>query len=379
MESEQDRMKFLAASLLLGFLTTFIGTPYARKYLLSSGIYGVDQQKKEKPKLATSGGISVVFGFIVSLTTYLGLVSFSNAPSSNITLILAALSSVCIITLIGLVDDIHINLEKYIQDELDIEEFELDLTDEKDPETPFARIWEKITVFEEDTNDSEVHREGLKQNLKMLFVLPAALPLIAVGAGSSTMHLPVIGTMEWGIIYPLLLLPVGLLFVSNVVNMLAGTNGLSAAMSLVASFYLGLFAYLNGEVAAMLIAWSLTASLLAFIYYNFYPASILPGDSLTYLCGAALFAAMVIGNMEKFGVFLFIPWIVEFLLKLRSGFQAHSWGILQEDGTLKPQHEKIYSLTHPLMKRGLNERQITLMLVAVEILIGALGIIMFTL
>lgn len=372
-------MKFLAASLLLGFLTTFIGTPYARKYLLSSGIYGIDQQKKEKPKLATSGGISVVFGFIVSLTTYLGLVSFSNAPSSNITLILAALSSVCIITLIGLVDDIHINLEKYIQDELEIEEFELDLADGKNPETPFARIWEKVTVFEQDTNDSEVHREGLKQNLKMLFVLPAALPLIAVGAGSSTMHLPVIGTMEWGIIYPLLLLPVGLLFVSNVVNMLAGTNGLSAAMSLVASFYLGLFAYLNGEVAAMLIAWSLTASLLAFIYYNFYPASILPGDSLTYLCGAALFAAMVIGNMEKFGVFLFIPWITEFLLKLRSGFQAHSWGILQEDGTLKPQHEKVYSLTHPLMNRGLNERQITLTLVGLEITIGALGILLFTL
>lgn len=372
-------MKFLGASLLLGFLTTLIGTPYARKYLLSSGIYGIDQQKKEKPKLATSGGISVVFGFIVSLTTYLGLISFLGAPSSNITLILAALSSVCIITLIGLIDDIHINIEKYVQEELEIEEFELDLKDKKDVKAPSAKIWEKITVFKEETNDNEVHREGLQQNLKMLFVLPAALPLIAVGAGSSVMHFPVVGTIEWGILYPLLLLPVGLLFVSNVVNMLAGTNGLSAGMSLVASFYLGLFAYINGEVTAMLIAWSLTASLLAFIYYNFCPASILPGDSLTYLCGATLFAAIVIGNMEKFGVFLFTPWIVEFLLKLRSGFQAHSWGIIQEDGSLRPQHEKIYSLTHPLMDRDLNEKQITLTLVAVEIVIGAVSVLLFTL
>ncbi|WP_414837751.1 hypothetical protein ACK3SF_05790 [Candidatus Nanosalina sp. VS9-1] len=371
-------MIFLAVSLALGFLTTFVGTPYARKYLLSSGIYGVDQQKKEKPKLATSGGISVVFGFIVSLTVYLGLISFSSAPASNITLILAALSSVCIITLIGLVDDIHINIEKYVQDELEIEEFELDLSNEKESKTPFAKIWERITVFEENEREQEVHREGLKQNLKMLFVLPAALPLISVGAGSSVMTLPVIGTIEWGILYPLLLLPVGLLFVSNVVNMLAGTNGLSGGMSLVASFYLGLFAYLNGETAAMLIAWSLTASLLAFMYYNFYPASILPGDSLTYLCGAALFAAMVIGNMEKFGVFLFIPWITEFLLKLRSGFQAHSWGILQDDGSLRPQHEKIYSLTHPLMNKGLNEKQITVALMSAEIVIGAVGILLFS-
>ncbi len=374
-------MIFLLLSLALGFLVTFAGTPYARKYLLDSGIYGVDQQKKEKPKIPTSGGISVVFGFLVATTFYLGLNSFFTAPGVEVSLILAALSSVCIITLIGLVDDIHINITKLIQDETDLDSDEIDL---ELPETRDSPL-EKLTVllswdlFSEKDDSGDVHRAGLRQNLKMLFVLPAAFPLIAVGAGSWSMTVPVLEmTINWGILYPLLLLPIGLLFVSNIVNMLAGTNGLAAGMSLVASFSLGTFAIMNGETEAALIAWSISAPLAAFLYFNFYPASILPGDSLTYLCGAAMFSAMVVGNMEKFGVFIFTPWIMEFFLKLRSGFDAHSWGIIQEDGSLESQHDKIYSLTHVFMRRGFTERQITVSLITVEALICITGLLLFT-
>ena len=345
---------YLLASILAGFITTFIGTPLARKYLLSSGIYGIDQQKKQKPRLPTSGGLVVFFGFMVSITLYLGLISFAKAPPANIPLLLAALSSVSIIALIGLIDDIHINFESYIEEKYDIK------------------------LEKEDSKESEpVQREGLPQIPKMLFVLPAVLPLMAVKAGSWTMAFPVIGTVNWGIIYPLVLLPLGLLFVSNVVNMLAGTNGLSTGMSLIASLGLGAMAVITGSVEAQVIAFGLAASLAGFMYYNKYPASILPGDSLTYLAGAGLFSAIVIGNMEKFAVFIFAPWILEFFLKFRSRFQAHSWGLIQEDGSLKPQYEKNYSLTHPLMRRGLDERQITFSLMAFEAVICVVGLLIF--
>ncbi|MFB6203989.1 MAG: hypothetical protein ABEK01_05855 [Candidatus Nanohaloarchaea archaeon] len=371
-------MIYLTVSLALGFLTTLIGTPYARKYLLLSKIYGKDQQKPGKPRLPTSGGVAVLFGFVVSVSTYLGLVSFLGSGSARLELILASLSSVTIISIIGLIDDIHINVEGLVREETG-EDIEVDLG-ASEIETPTDRLWDAFTsaVSRGDVEESaEVHREGLSQLPKMLFVLPAAFPLIAVGAGSWSMSFPVVGAVHWGIFYPLFLLPVGLLFVSNVINMLAGTNGLSAGMSFVASTALGVFASLNGRSEAALIAFSISVSLLAFLRYNRYPASILPGDSLTYLSGAAIFSAIVIGNMEKFGVFIFLPWIAEFFLKLRSGFSASSWGILQDDGSLKPQHEKTYSLTHPLMRRGLTERQVTLVLTGTETLICVVGILLF--
>lgn len=372
-------MIWLATSLFLGFLTVLIGTPYAKRYLLSSGIFGVDQQKKDKPNVATSGGTAVLFGFLVSVTSYLGFASFFEVTNLVVNEVLAALSSVVIITLIGFIDDIHVNLNVIIEEELDIksDEFSLDIHKELETEAPYQNIVGRFTSSENKKNSQAMIREGLGQVPKMLFVLPAALPLIAVGAGSWTMYFPFVGSINWGLLYPLVLLPVGLLFVSNVVNMLAGTNGLSSAMSFVASTTLGIFASLNGNTGAALIAFSLSAALLAFLKYNMYPASVLPGDSLTYLCGAALFSAIVIGDMEKFGVLVFSPWIAEFFLKARSGFNAHSWGTLQEDGTLRPQHDKNYSLTHPLMRRGLTEPQITWALTGIETLICVTALILF--
>jgi len=356
-------MELLLVSVLLGFLTALLGGPYARKFLLDSGIYGIDQQKEGKPKVATSGGLLVLFGFIVATTSFLGFTQFLSGTSVNVSLILASLSSVTIIALIGLVDDIHIRKESI-----------------ETGETPTEKLWNKLTGKLGDGIEEEhesIDREGIGQLPKMLFVLPAAFPLIAVGAGSWSMTFPLLGQVNWGIVYPLVLLPLGLMFVSNVVNMLAGTNGLSAGLSAVTGAGLGLFALMNGETEAALIALGLAASMTGFLRYNWYPASLLPGDSLTYLSGAALFSAMVIGNMEKFGVFIFAPYFLEFFLKLRSGFNAHSWGKL-ENGKLVPQHQKNYSLTHLPMRRGMSEKQVTVSIILLQVAVVLLGLLLFS-
>ena len=358
----------LALTLLAGFISVYVATPYAKKYLLASGIYGIDQQKKDKPKLPTSGGIPVLFGFIFSITLYMALTAITGTQV-NLTLLLAALSSANIIALIGLIDDIHIDLEEIIRDETGDQKFELELKQKVgEIDTPHRAIHEKISVITGNQETSEdIHRTGLGQKTKMLIVLPALLPLIAVGAGSWTMNIPIINyTINWGIIYPLILMPGGFLFVSNIVNMLAGTNGLSTSLTLITSTSIGTFALINGRTEAAVIALSLAATTLAFLKYNKYPATVLPGDSYTYLAGAALFSAIVIGNIELFGVSVFLIYLTEFILKARSRFNAHSWGRLQQNGTLKTQHNKIYSLTHPLMNRGFTEKQITQVLAGTQ-------------
>jgi len=334
-------------SLITGLVATLLLTPYARSYLGKSGIYGVDQQKEDRPKVVTSGGLAVLGGFLFSVTLMLGLTGLLDFYVVEPRLILAGLCSTLIISLIGFIDDIHIGQG------------------------------EKIEVASAPGDDM-IHREGLGKIVKMSMVLPAALPLIAVGAGSRTMALPLIGTINWGLLYPLLLLPIGLLFVSNVVNMLEGMNGLGASLSMITAFSLGVFSLINGQIGASILAFALGGSLLGFLRYNFYPASILPGDSLTYLCGAVMFSVIVIGNIEKFAIPLFTLYFIEFFLKAKSGFEAHSWGHLNENGTLMPQHEKTYSLTHPLMRRGFTEPGITVILSVVQLVICLVALAFFT-
>ncbi len=315
-------------SILIGALVTLAITPFSKDYLKASNIVGIDQQKIDRPEIVTSGGIVVLFGFLTAVTLYIGLNSLFNVYGIRIDYILAALCSVLIITLIGFIDDLKV-----------------------------------------DRSNSIMKREGLGQIIKMLSVLPAALPLIAIGAGSWTMNIPLIGQVYWGYIYPLFWLPIGMLFVSNVVNMLAGMNGLAASLSAITSLFLGMFAWSNGYIEASVISFSLFGCLIVFLGYNWYPASFLPGDSLTYLSGAVMFSAIVLGNMEKFGILVFSIWIIEFFLKARGRFNVHSWGHLKEDGSLHSQYDKIYSLTHILMKRGYNERQITLILSGAQFLV----------
>jgi hypothetical protein len=59
-----------------------------------------------------------------------------------------------------------------------------------------------------------------------LFPIIAALPLMAIAAGETTMFIPFFGIINLGIIYSLIVIPIGVTGASNAFNMLAGFNGL---------------------------------------------------------------------------------------------------------------------------------------------------------
>lgn len=335
-------MLYLALSAFVGFMVVLLLTPTVMDFLWLSGIRGIDQQKPERPQVPTSGGVAVLFGFLLSLTLFIGFETFLGASMMANDLLLAALSSVLTIALIGLIDDIHVRAE------------EREVKQESQLSVGFSKWW-----------------------IKPLLVVPAALPLMVVKAGHSAMVVPFVGLVEFGVVYPLVLVPVAVVAVSNATNMLAGQNGLEASMGAVALFSVGLFAYLNGSMEGAVVAFSMAGPLLGFLYYNKYPSDVLPGDSLTYGVGAAFIATTVIANVERFAIVVFLPWIVEALLKLRSRFQASSLGELREDGTLAPKHDGAYSLSHLLMRRGMTERQIVYVLVLLETIICVAAFSMF--
>jgi UDP-N-acetylglucosamine--dolichyl-phosphate N-acetylglucosaminephosphotransferase len=109
--------------------------------------------------------------------------------------------------------------------------------------------------------------------------------------------------------------------------------------------------------------------LIGFIRYNSYPARILPGDSLTYLLGSVVAAGVIVGNMERSGIIVMLPFIIEFFLKLRVKFKATSIGKLRKDGKLdSPYGRKMYSWTHILMNlRPLTEKHVTILLILIQL------------
>lgn len=325
-------------SIIISATVTFFITPYFIRFLRDAGIVGFDLQKKNRPKVTTSGGICVAFGVLAGLLSYIGLQTFIYGLDVWLFPLLAVTSSVLIVMFVGFLDDLNVKL------------------------------------YTENTKEGRDIRIGLPQWLKPLLTLPAAIPLMAISAGTTSMIVPFFGKVDFGIIYPLLLIPLGVIGASNAVNMLAGFNGLETGMGSVYFLGLGIFALLNGRNTGAVIFLITFAALVGFIRYNWYPARILPGDSLTYLLGALVASGVIIGNMEKAGIIIMLPFIIEFILKLRVKFKASCLGKLREDGKLDPLYgKKIYSWTHLIMNlRPMTEKQVTTILILVQALFTVL-------
>lgn len=328
-------MGLLIICMLISFLTTYFITPATMKYLKLAGVVGIDHHKRNKPVLPSSGGLCVASGVLAGLLTYIGLNTFLYHSFSTTIYFLAAISTILIVMLVGLIDDLNVKLRKKM-----------------------IKGWKE--------------RVGIPQWVKPLLTLPAAVPLMVIAAGNTTMSIPFFGSVNFGILYPLILVPIGVVGASNVVNLLGGFNGSEAGMGLVYTLSLGIYGLLHQSLGSVVLLFTFS-SLLGFIKYNWYPAKILPGDSLTYLLGSIVATSVIIGNMEKAGVIVLIPFIIEFFLKLRSKFKASCLGKLEKDGKLKaPYGKKVYSLTHLIMCLGkFSEKEITYILILMEVVVCA--------
>jgi len=327
-------MWILLGSFIISFLVCLFSTKLLIPFFKRNDIIALDLHKKRKPKIANSGGIPISLSLMFGLMFFIAVQTFIFNITSQMVYLFASILTILLITIIGFFDDL--NRSEVVLGKRKI-------------------------------------RRGLKRWQKPIFTVPAAIPLVVVSAGVTTMSIPFIGSVNFGILYPLLLIPIGVVGAANAINLLGGFNGLEAGMGVVYCSFLGVFAFMHNEIVSAAIFLSTVGALLAFLKYNWFPAKVLSGDSLTYCLGAVVASGVIIGNMEKAGMIIMIPFFIELFLKLRSRLTASCLGKLRKNGKLDAPYEKIYSLTHVVMKSGkFTEKQISIILILSQIIFGLL-------
>ncbi len=310
------------------FLVTGFVMPKLIARLKQQGLSGRDMNKPKKPEVAEMGGIGVFFGFVSAIMLALFLYSYLGVfLDVNLTAILAASSTIVIIGFIGLVDDLL--------------------------------GW----------------KSGIKQWQKTLLPIVAALPLMVLpeSIGFTEMVIPFIGPVKFGIFYSLLIVPIAVTGASNAVNMLAGFNGLEAGIgSIIAATFIAVALFKadpTRTVEVVILMAALLGALLGFLRYNWFPAKVFPGDSLTLMMGAAFASVTIVGNIEKVGLGLFALYFVELIFKTKHRFKSECFGLPQKDGTLKAD-PKGGSLTHWVMRQGkFTEPQVVGLLLGLQALV----------
>jgi UDP-N-acetylglucosamine--dolichyl-phosphate N-acetylglucosaminephosphotransferase len=294
-----------------------------------------DMNKLPREKnVAGSGGITVVLGAIVGIFLYIALQTFYfKSIDGTLVSIFAIICSVLLVSGIGFIDDLF--------------------------------GWKM---------------GGLSIRSRIFLVLFSAIPLMVINAGESTIF-----GINLGIIYPLIIIPLGILGATTTYNFLAGFNGLESSQGIIILSALAFVTYVTGNSWLSIILLCMVASLLAFYIFNKNPAKVFPGDVLTYSVGTLIAITAILGNIEKITVFFFIPYILEMIFKSRGKLKKHSFGTPNPDGSLEMPYEKIYGLEHLAIKilkkikpnHKAYESEVVWLINGFQILIILIGLLLF--
>ncbi|MBS3055929.1 MAG: hypothetical protein J4473_00695 [Candidatus Aenigmarchaeota archaeon] len=283
----------------VGFAVTVGIMPVLSKFLKKKGIVSYDKHKNTGEQIPEWGGLGIFIGFVVSMLAASMLTGF-------IQIIWISISIVFLCTVIGMLD--------YILHLMDLQ--------------------------------------------KVMLPLLVAIPFVIIQPVSTEIVFPFIGTIDFGIWYYIVLVPLAITGACNAINMLAGLNGLEAGNSLVILTGSTILFLIADNTNSLVLSIAMIGPIIGFLVYNKYPAKIFPGDVGTFAMGGLIAMVAIFSKLEFFIAIMMIPQFIEFFLKLRSRFKAENFGNIKGSILTSPYTAK-YSLTHFFYSENrFNEKEI---------------------
>lgn len=198
----------------------------------------------------------------------------------------------------------------------------------------------------------------LKWRYKAFLPLIAAIPLISssyqLGARTS-IALPVLGTVDFGFYYYIIIIPILVTIITNTVNQLGGLNGLETVCPAIAMA--GLMAMSRYAILLLcpLIIWVLLAA------WNFL-GRIFVGNTGSFAIGITLASFAMISDLKFDLVVSILPYIFNSALILLTFFFYRAKANVTFDGKrLKSDHRRSL-ITLVTFHRPLTERQVVLLI-----------------
>lgn len=286
---------------------TFVIVPWLIPRLKARGVVGRDLNKPGKPDVAEMGGIAVVVGFFAGVSVLFALNGITNIDLLNVSLS-AALGA----AFVGMMDDLF----------------------------------------------------DLRQRHKAFLPFVLALPFGAMA--DPHVVIPHVIELQFGP-WMMLVAAFAITCAANAANMLEGFNGLGTGLGIIMSLTLIILCFQHQRFDGAYLLVPLVGALIAFLWFNKYPAQIFPGDTMMLFVGATIAVAGILSSLQFQTAFIFLPMIIEFFLKMRGQFEAENYCSEAGNGYLE-YHGKIESLTHIFMKHmRMKEQELVALIWGIEI------------
>jgi UDP-N-acetylglucosamine--dolichyl-phosphate N-acetylglucosaminephosphotransferase len=316
----------------IGFIITYLIMPIIISHMKKKGHVGIDIHKNAKPEVAESGGLGMVLGWIIALIFLLPF--FPIFQNEIIVLILTILLA----TLIGYIDD-RVKLRSRYK--------------------IFLTIIIGMFIFVANYFDYIDIRDPI---------------------------LPILGQLRLTLIFPILI-PIIFTIFTNTVNMLEGYNGEGSGTCLIAVGFLIICSIIWNSAEGLFLTIITFPVILAFFFFNKYPAKTFPGDVGTLTMGVMVASIALFGGLLAAVFCAFLQHICNSFYYISSvgGFfeseEIHQFRddiILLRDDKIKASENKDALLTLPrliLSKGPLNEKDLVKNFYGLSFFCGSLAII----
>lgn len=200
----------------------------------------------------------------------------------------------------------------------------------------------------------------MRWRYKAFFPLIAAIPLVALAYRlpyvRTAITLPIIGTVNFGIYYYFILIPLIVTVTTNTVNQLGGLNGLETVCP--AIVLIGLM-ILSGRDAILLtvplVVW------LTLAFFNF-QGKIFVGNTGSFAIGITLAAFAIISDLKWCLIISILPYIFNSLLILLNYFFFRVKANVQFDGVKLVSNHRRSLITLITYNRPMTERHVVVII-----------------
>ena len=297
----------LLAVLIISILITYVTIPPAIQSLTLKGISIPDRYKAGKPLIPTQGAIVVVFCAFLTIVISPIITRIINRFPGHYNVFdinqtdLAVLLVISLFAIYGIVDDL-----------IDIGWWPKVLL-------PICFSFPLLVVLNPETISFPFFGNLLISDISFSFMEDFSID----------------GTD----IFKILIIPFYVMVVANLVNMHSGFNGLQSGLSAILLATIIAKCIIDDKLQNLITPVSFFGSIIAFWFFNRYPARLFEGNIGSMVFGAIIGTTIIVNEYYLFGIFILTPHIIDFLLWFYERNiiknQFTKFGELNSDGSIK--------------------------------------------
>lgn len=215
--------------------------------------------------------------------------------------------------------------------------------------------------------------KGSSAPQKIIAQALATAMLFGFGFRIDALSLPFGGSWELPAVVSFLLTALWVVGITNAFNLIDGIDGLAAGASVFALLSILFFSIAQGNPEISLIAVVLVGAVIGFLRFNFNPATIFLGDSGSLFLGFMAAALSIVGSQKGSTIIAIAIPLVSFGLPVVEAGLSLVRRFLGGDSLLAGDRGHIH---HMLLRRGLTQRQVVIVLYAICAVFSLFGLML---